>query len=133
MLTQSEKQWLERRKLYANVNRWSHFSCQWCEHLDVNREGFRTPCGASIYGCPHVEMEDMRSNVEDIEFSERVAVKLAITGDAWDFEDMPCRGDERQYIRINCKLRKNHWDCADCFLKAARLKVEEEMNAEMDK
>ena len=68
--------------------------------------------------------------IDAAEFSERVAAKLAITGDDWDFEDMPCRGDERQYMRINCKLRKNHWECADCYLKAARLKVEEELDAD---
>ena len=65
-------------------------------------------------------------------FEARVAATLAITGDAWDFEDMPCRG-ERQYMRSKCPLRKNHWDCSDCYIKAARLQVEEEMDAEMDK
>ena len=110
MLTANEKRWLASRK----------GECSYCHDTP------RTMC---LYGerpahCARVDIDWQ----DAAEFSERVAVKLAITGDVWDFEDMPCRGDERQYIRINCKLRKNHWDCADCFLKAARLKVEEEMD-----
>lgn len=71
--------------------------------------------------------KERRELWEAAEFEQRVAVKLAITGDVWDFEDMPCRG-ERQYMISKCQLRKNHWDCADCYIKAARLKVEEEMD-----
>ena len=80
-----------------------------------------------IWYLPEYSTKDELYNAA--EFSERVAAKLAITGDAWDFEDMPCRG-ERQYMRSKCPLRKNHWDCADCYIKAARLQVEEEMNAD---
>jgi hypothetical protein len=118
MLTESEKRWLGRRE------QWLFHSCQWCEHLNVNKEGIRTPCSIYLYGCPRVDMD---GNDDDIAFEARVAAKLAITGDYWDFEDMPCRG-EHQFMWRNCKLRKNHWDCADCYIKAARLQVEEEMN-----
>lgn len=117
MLTDSEKRWLERRKIYANVNCWSHFSCQWCEQLNVNREGYRTPCGASIYGCPHVDME---VDNDDIEFEERVAVKLAK-----HIYDKPLE------CETNCDCP--YWpqgECAWCYLKAARLEVEEEMDNE---
>ena len=100
MLTANELTWLKRRKLYAGVNRWSHYSCQWCEHLNVNREGFRTPCGASIYGCPCVDME---GDNDDVDFEARVAALIA-------------------------KLYADKF--ADVVLKHARLAVEEEMGNE---
>ena len=116
MLTESEQKWLKTRKRKDDLY-------LFCKHCTVS------PNTDDCYWNHVVEACPMYPNNEDAaKFSEQVAVKLAITGDDWDFEDMPCRGDERQYMRINCKLRKNHWECADCYLKAARLAVEEEMN-----
>jgi hypothetical protein len=60
---------------------------------------------------------------EAAEFSERVAAKLALGCES----QTPCNGCWRANWKL-CNLRKGYWDCADCFLKAARLKVEEEMD-----
>ena len=110
MLTEKELQWLDNR---------GKFSCWYCPDIP------QTMClyGERPHFCALLDIDYK----DAAEFSERVVVKLAITGDAWDFEDMPCRG-EHQYTRKTCKLRKNNWDCADCYIKAARLAVEEEMN-----
>lgn len=120
MLTKSEQKWLRGRELSPRPY------CASCINAKICAKT-RKQCWCPTDG---IDRYDAHILQDALEFSERVAVKLAITGDIWDFEDMPCRGDERQYIRINCKLRKNHWDCADCYIKAARLQVEEEMGNE---
>lgn len=128
MLTDSEKRWLGRRKLYAGVNRWSRFSCQWCEHLDVDREGYRTPCGASIYGCQRVDMD---GDNDDVEFEAQVAAKLAelfanisLVGNATEFDcESSCPA-----FSMCCTILRDDLPCDDAILMYARLKVEEEMD-----
>ena len=113
MLTKNERHWAINAKM-----RMSHKNDFRCGKCGVRCFVPYAPCM-----CVMTKMDV----AWEIEFLSRVAVKLAITGDAWNFEDMPCRG-ERQYMRSKCPLRKNHWDCADCYIKAARLQVEEEMD-----
>lgn len=72
--------------------------------------------------------KERRELLEAAEFEARVAAKLALGCESLT----PCNGCWKAHWKL-CNLRKGYWDCADCFLKAARLAVEEEMDAEMDK
>lgn len=114
MLTDSEREWLERRRLFDGVNRWSHYSCRSCEHYAVGRwEGYHYPCGVSVFGgCPKVN-PDRYDMQEAAEFESRVAAKLA----------------ENAYRKVVLV----EGDISDFgLLKWARLQVEEEIDAEMD-
>jgi len=63
---------------------------------------------------------------EAAEFEERVAAKLALGCES----QTPCNGSWQTHWKL-CNLRKGYWDCANCFLKVARLAVEEEMDNEL--
>lgn len=102
MLTENEKQWLDekRHKTY----------CRYCNVINLCSNPF-----AFGYTCPL-----MAGNMTDaLEFSERVAMKLA------------------KHIHNKPLVCETNWDCpywpkgkcAWCYLKAARLEVEEEMDA----
>lgn len=63
---------------------------------------------------------------EAAEFEARVAAMLAKGGLGIHLE---CHGEPILY-RHHCPQRKNFWKCSNCFLKYARLQVEEEMENE---
>jgi hypothetical protein len=101
MLTKSEKEWME--------NRWK-FSCWYCPN---------TPQVMCTMGERPAHCAIMDTDWQDAaEFSERVAAKLAK-----HTHDKP----------LVCEI---NWDCpywpqgkcAWCYLKAARIEVEEEMD-----
>lgn len=106
MLTEHERQWLEKRK-----------PGDWCVTHD---------CSAFFEGeCISVTcyMDISWLYREAAEFEAKVAAKLALGCES----QTPCNGCWRANWKL-CNLRKGYWDCADCFLKVARLKVEEEMD-----
>lgn len=137
MLTNKERQWLKRRAAWyekrdAYGNKCFGPTCRNCSsyrHFEGGVPYCQEDEDAWVYDYPAQcwLISSKELILEAARFEARVAAKLAITGDVWDFEDMPCRG-ERQYMISRCPLRKNHWDCADCYIKAARLKVEEAMD-----
>jgi len=105
MLTKSEREWLRNRKgkddLYL-----------FCKHCTVSPKTDDCYWNHVVGACP------MYPDIEDaLEFSERVAVKLA------------------KHIHNKPLLCETNWDCpywpqgkcAWCYLKAARIEVEEEM------
>ena len=112
MLTKNEKLWLTERgkrpfcNYCANVR--GSDDCEW----DI-----------AMGQCPI--RNSHKKLLDAAEFSERVAAKLALGVDSIT----PCHGAWRARWK-ECTLRKGFWDCADCFLKAARLAVEEEMDAD---
>ena len=67
------------------------------------------------------ELQDWKDAAE---FEARVAARLALGCES----QTPCHGSWRANWK-RCNLRKDYWDCADCFLKVARLAVEEKMDA----
>ena len=106
MLTPSEREWLFRRKLAE------HPFCGWCMKYAL--------CFNPYFKVCPTRDGDMQDAAE---FSERVAAKLALGCES----QLPCNGCWRANWKF-CNLRKGYWDCADCFLKTARLIVEEEMD-----
>ena len=125
MLTNSEKRWLQLRKLYAGVNYFSYYSCMHCPEYNIGRwYGYKHPCSKACLsnGCPNI---DIRSSgavfdyVKALEFEARVAALLA--------EILPKALTDPWFIK-NAKHIT-----ADATLKWARLSVEEEMDADMDK
>jgi hypothetical protein len=61
--------------------------------------------------------------LEAAEFESLVAAKLALGCES----QTPCNGCWKAHWK-HCNLRRGYWDCADCFLKTARLIVEEAMD-----
>lgn len=106
MLTQSELAWLERREEMPG------YYCLWCPLWDDEAD-----CdGRSPH--PFCPIFQRRERLWDaLEFSERVAVKLA----SWE-----------QNLIIPCMetavCERHPQDCPSCRLKYARLQVEEEMD-----
>ena len=99
MLTDSERAWLEQR-----------------DAIQFALDGYRVPGLDGPY--------EMQPDYEDAAlFEARVAAKLALGCES----QTPCNGCWRANWKF-CNLRKGYWDCADCFLKTARLIVEEEMD-----
>jgi len=140
MLTDSEKRWLQLRKLYAGVNYWSYYSCMHCPEYNIGRwRGYNHPCDISCLGngCPNI---DIRSSwavldyVEAVEFEARVAVKLA---KAYELIASNCEGyefDPCSFCRINVvKTLSCMPSCADTVLRRMRFEVEEEMNGNVCK
>jgi len=127
MLTDSEKRWLQLRKLYAGVNYWSYYSCMHCSEYNIGRwRGYNYPCGSACLGngCPYI---DIRSSwavldyVEATKFEARVAAKLAERCVLLEKVVQKALG-AAEYINLSA--------AAENALKAARLQVEEEMDAE---
>ena len=114
MLTKSEKEWLKKREQWAKPHNGYGDEGYFCEHCKIN----------CFDGCP-TEIRDgnIDAFVDAAEFSEKVAAKLALGCES----QTPCNGCWKAHWKY-CNLRKGYWDCADCFLKVARLAVEEEMN-----
>lgn len=114
-MTEREREWLERRRLFDGVNCWSHYSCQSCEHYGVGRwEGYHHPCGVSVFGgCPKVN-PDRYDLQKAAEFEARVAAKLA---DPY-FPPMDVGSDGPRLLMPPADR-----------LRCARLQVEEEMDA----
>lgn len=111
MLTQSERLWAVNAKMRMR-----------------HKDGFRCgKCGVQCYfldiPCPLIVRKEDKD--WEIEFQTRVAAKLALGCES----QTPCHGCWRANWKF-CNLRKGYWDCADCFLKTARLIVEEEMDAD---
>ena len=102
MLTESEREWLKKRKQWAVPHNGYGDEGYFCEHCKIN----------CFDGCP-TEIRDgnIDAFVDALKFSERVAVKLAT--------DESCGVDE------DCPPNMPYgWG----RLKAARLQVEEEMD-----
>lgn len=107
MLTDSEKAWLNNREIfYACTGYFNRKGYSWEENLQI---------------------EDMQDAAK---FEARVAAKLASDHAISYYSLIGCLGDKPGTCD---KFNRNGWDCADCRLKLARLAVEEEMDAEMDK
>ena len=130
MLTESEKRWLQLRKLYAGVNRHSYYSCMHCSEYNMGRwPWYNYPCNrACLYaGCPFIDIGSsaaLSDYVEAVEFESRVACKLLEMPE----HRSPCSYGEARMCTIECA---SIWlDCKDCRLKWARLAVEEEMDAD---
>lgn len=103
MLTESEKQWIEQR------------------------EAMQFLTGTYIADFEEYPLWNAGKDWQEAaKFEARVAAKLALGCDS----QTPCHGCWRANWKF-CNLRKGYWDCADCFLKAARLIVEEEMDADI--
>lgn len=110
-LTASEKKWLEERKQYIQ-RFYSETFCKYCYYFKGIPKGWA--CDADI--CP----TDRRDHdYEDVaEFEARVAARL--TG--LKAEELPC------YPNFLCPYSAKHiGSCKACYLKHARLAVEEEM------
>ena len=114
MLTNSEREWLKRRQFFNG------FYSGGCLTCSLNR----TLCDKA--DCPlHPDLEDA------LEFSERIAVKLA---DLVKYSVRVCHHSCADCFL--CKTDKCHDDdpgnltCEGTILKYARLAVEEEMNAD---
>lgn len=109
MLTESERAWLKDRRNKAY--------CRYCRVIDLcsnpNASGFKCPL-----------IPDYK---EAAEFEALVAAKLAVNENVED--NLKCLGFWATHW-ADCDVRKNGWNCADCYLKAARLAVEEEMDAD---
>ena len=106
MLTYNEQLWLSWKKRISRMKNVSAAWCHKCPHLGRNAAG----CYWEPY-CPLFP-----DFADAAEFSERMAAKLALGCES----KTPCHGCWRTHWKL-CNLRKGYWDCADCFLKAARL------------
>lgn len=113
MITQSEREWLVTHRTY-------------CNYCDLE-------CGSD--DCEwEMAMEQcaMFPRMKDaLEFSERVAAKLARQAMKYVCEKYPCRHGRPALgcMRDNTKLTGPYAvHCEDCFLREARLQVEEEMD-----
>ena len=118
MLTESEKQWLERREEMPG------YFCLWCPLWDNEAD-----CdGRSPHPfCPIFQRRERL--LDAAEFSERVAAKLANI----HFGTEDCQYCSN-HINVNeycgeCKTASSDKRCLACRLKYARLKVEEEMDS----
>ena len=99
MLTQSEREWLENRK------RQSPFGFYSCSHCKANSDPL--VCW-TVKRCPaNIDFKNA------LEFSERVAAKLA----------------DISFCTFRDLNGRHFWNLPEIRLKAARLQVEEEMNA----
>ena len=112
MLTDNEKVWLEcREKSYG-------YYCMWCD-LWCDERGANPFCYTTIR---------KEKFADAAEFSERVAAKLANTASRLALgigHDKECT--ELCDAANICK-KDEEMSCEWCFLKAARLEVEEEMD-----
>ena len=134
MLTKREREWLadsEKWNFKRDIYGISCFcpSCNHCEYVTETANGVFCQDAEDMWlydklsKCPLVPSKELL--LEAAEFEARVAEKLALGCDS----QTPCNGCWRANWKF-CNLRKGYWDCADCFLKVARLAVEEEMYAD---
>ena len=117
MLTESEKRWLIKR-----AKKWANF----CDVCIVGNENcklthFRKKCPTNI------QTKDL---LDALEFESRVAAMLANI----HFGTEDCQYCSN-HINVNeycgeCKTASTDKRCLDCRMKSARLKVEEEMDAD---
>lgn len=129
MLTDSEKRWLQLRKLYEGANYYSYYSCMHCQFYNEGRwQGYKRPCNeACLYdGCPFIDIESEEAVYDYIDaarFEERVAAKLANPQWAvcWISDSCLEFGGSKDEPR-------GWWNCEWCRLKHARLQVEEDMD-----
>lgn len=137
MLTESEKRWLQLRKLYAGVNHLSYYSCMHCQSYNVDRwDRYNYPCNnACVYeGCPNIDIRSSQAlsdYVEAIEFEARVVAKLTMMMLCPNDEKYPCRHGEPKLgcMRLKTKLTSTFAvHCEDCILRKVHLQVEEEMD-----
>lgn len=120
MLTESEKRWLKERNEYPE-----HKFCHWCPYNEVrgreDEEGVWCSCDATyseetFYECL-TEHYYFNRIFDAIEFEQRVTAKLAYNV-VHRYEKSPC---------IN-KWQCMPTGCVACWLRQARLQVEEEMD-----
>lgn len=114
MLTDSEREWLNHRNI-AHPD--GDYFCELCDVFAECHMYWPIECPTKLSIKP-----------EDIAFEARVAAKLANPQWAVCWNSDSClefggSKDEPRWV----------WDCEWCRLKHARLQVEEEMDAEMDK
>lgn len=115
-LTESEKKWLEEREQHKR-NGEQFYSCADCEHRSAEYDLFDGWCD-NEGACP-IEL-GYRDLQDAAEFSARVAARL--TG--LKAEELPC------YPNFLCPYSaKLIGSCKACYLKHARLAVEQEMDA----
>ena len=115
MLTASEKSWLKRRSGLG----FHPYCLLWC---DVPYDSLECRVRLACHTCP---LSPSRDDFRDAaEFEARVASWLATQAGTYATkgycEDCPCRNPQ------GCRL-----SCAAMFLMTARLRVEEEMDAEI--
>lgn len=137
MLTESEKRWLQLRKLYAGVNHHSYYSCMHCQSYNVDRwDSYNYPCNnACVYeGCPNIDIRNssaISDYIEAVEFEAKVAAKLAKAFKEYvkrrncvDFEvGTRCPGWE-----VCAANYKKRLPCDFAIMKGVQLEVEEEMD-----
>lgn len=125
MLTQNEKEWLEKRKSEYFL------SCLHCPGRYKQKPRSTWECMSFCWDNKVVTQcelssQDMRYFKDAAEFEARVAVKLA--NPQWS----PCwRGDSCLEFSGQ-KDERWVWNCEWCRLKYARLAVEEEMDNEFN-
>lgn len=110
MLTQSEQRWLEERVLLP------YYSCKYCTgYHNQSCNAFEPLSFCWNRLCENFDFEyfDEEVFLDVVEFSERVAVKLAV-----------------HHLCTTCPYPDgpNPRPCGWCLMKRARLQVEEEMN-----
>jgi hypothetical protein len=111
MLTEREKQWLEKREKEKQNNGY-----YFCAHSELRSAEWNTKTGWGDVDWV-IETKDTYKNAA--EFEARVTVRL--TG--MKAEELPC------YPNFLCPYSaKNIGSCKACYLKYARLAVEEEMS-----
>ena len=114
MLTEKEKEWLERRIKYK------YFSCQYCNGRNYPSYQYGK-CVHAMFtkrNSPECYKLSIISNAVDVaKFEARVAARLATN----QFRQ-PCMSKEGCFDA--------RWGCYACHLKYARLQVEEEMENE---
>jgi hypothetical protein len=142
MLTESEREWLEQRgcrtrKMPLYVNEYLESLPYLIEDLEVllhriKRKGWQRYY-ADLFKEAERRAEALAKYTKAAEFEARVAAKLANIH--FGTEDCPYCSN---HINVNeycgdCKTASTDKRCLACRLKYARLKAEEEMDAEMDK
>ena len=116
MLTDGERAWLKKKERILREGKVWGAWCYACPNFGRDW----AECYAHQY-CPIFNSHEALQDAA--EFEARVAAKLALGCES----QTPCNGCWRANWKF-CNLRKGYWDCADCFLKTARLIVEEEMD-----
>lgn len=117
MLTDSELAWLKRRQFFNGF--YTTSGCLTCSLNETLCD--KTDC------LLHPDLEDA------LEFSERVAAKLATYATMMVGSDIAAPCLECPCQKAGVCYHGTNKSCQWSFLTTARLQVEEEMNAEMDK
>lgn len=122
MLTEAEKEWLERRK---NL-------CTRCSRTTSCREGKRH--GFNTYKCRFWEASTnlgaLRESFRDAaEFEARVARRLSLGGTCADCKTKPHNCPLQRWPYAHFQKTATREECAECRMRHARLAVEADMDA----